>query len=780
MSLASAGLAKRVFDQYALDQETLANTRQDRLDKQADRVTEQAERGLRRRAMEQQEQVNTMQLEKQGAEMKDWRQGRQLDEDIRNDFSTGVAKRAQQAQSFDDANDGTFPPAAIPATPPTEQGVYNDILDTPRYAQDPVARKKLLEMRDTAKKEGLNEVYNAWTDDATPSQLAKVFNRFGNDYVVGAEFGVDPKTGEKTLVGIKPDGTRGQPMTRRNVGLILGLEKPDETIVTPDGSTLNNKRTGAVLFENKKEDPNKGANDRERQKQYDSDLEAIKGLHMAGAFGKDQISHLTGEDKDLASKAQSLAGELYDKGITDATGRHLTNGEIADISARIARGQMKLGDLTPKGYKLSGVPKAFRGAQQPTAAAMSGNAPGAAPAAAAPAGQPLVVQSTIKPAAPPPGAPADGKWEADPSGTGWRYLSPDGKSAWSPEAGPAVPQPPAATTPIAPRPTGAAPRPAAPAAAPDISNIPVPTPSPEFAQQPVQTQPEPPARGLARQPARVMPTFPEIRPALPAAVEDAINPRVAAEPLPAPRSGLERRLPAAPAKPAIANPSAPDAEPSDPEMMAELAASPIYPPAASESRPNPGLARRQPAAQQGMTPEEDAMSRRRADEELAGLQKPGAADLDARDRADRDAAMDAELRDAKPAGASPKARGNKKPAPAKGLAKREQQGAAQTMPEKPGKMDSFRDVPAPPAKGYIEIRPPGVRGKDDPVYQWYRFADGTLGYTDKRWSPTKFYEMDPKSPLKLIREHDLKKPTLGSQQDAWTEFAKQHGLQGAK
>ena len=316
--------------------------------------------------------------------------------------------------------------------------------------------------------------------------------------------------------------------------------------------------------------------------------------------------------------------------------------------------------------------------------------------------------------------------------------------------------------------------------------------------------------------------------------------------------------------------------PSDPERMDELAAAPVFPKTVmGDARPDPGLARRQQAGR--LTPEEDSMSRRKADEELNGLQRPaatkrniahggnpnaklvvpnvpntgmidpGTLPIDERPRVyNKDGSISTDLSisgevDGKEVliptvingkivsekeawdhfrktgehfgtfdtpehadayaellhqygaaklkgdplaeehwrknGDASAAYGTQKKATAKPAAAI---GIKPTKADAPGKMDNFRTVPEPPAKGYIETRPPGEDSREYPSGPWYRFADGLFGYADKKWSPTKFYEMDPKSPLKMIRTHDLKKPTFGSQQEAWTEFAKQHGLQGAK
>lgn len=347
--------------------------------------------------------------------------------------------RQQAATAMETTNEGMGgePPAlTLPPTPKGTLAMYDDMLDNPppEWLGDPDYAKAITALRGAAEKEGLSEVYSAWKRKATPKEIGKIYNRFGNHFATeikpGTAFsddevkalGHDPLQKNQLMVLIDDQG-KHIPMHMGELGRFLGKESAPEYVKGPDNSGVvynkNNPRE-FVQFPDQVTPESRAKTEEFRLRLTEADRKAwdnnVSRLNTAVKNSYSSGSEVN-FDTELGAKmlrAQSLGNTWLANGMT-YNGVPVEPERIAEVAREVADGRLNAQQLDSMGFGFSGRPAFLRGGQ-------SGGGGGGGGA------RPLVVQSDTKPAAPPAGAPADGNWRRTEQG--WIYVDKSGANAW--------------------------------------------------------------------------------------------------------------------------------------------------------------------------------------------------------------------------------------------------------------------------------------------------------------------------------------------------------------
>ena len=329
-------------------------------------------------------------------------------------------------------------PAAPPAAPSPKGtlAMYDDMLDNPppEWLGDPDYAKTITMMRDTAEKEGLGEVYSAWKRKATPKEIGKIYNRFGNHFATevkpGAAFtddevkalGYDPSQKSQLMVLIDDKG-KHIPMHMGDVGRFLGKESAPKYVKGPDNSGVVYDETNPrnfVQFPDQAKPEDKMKAEEFRLKLGDADRKAwdnnVSRLNTAVKNSYTSGSEVN-FDTELGAKmlrAQSLGNTWLSQGMT-YKGVAVEPERIAEVAREVADGRLTAEQLDGMGFGFSGRPAFLRGGQ-------TGGGGGGGGA------RPFVVQSDARPTAPPAGAPADGNWRRTAGSTSTRAARTHGRT----------------------------------------------------------------------------------------------------------------------------------------------------------------------------------------------------------------------------------------------------------------------------------------------------------------------------------------------------------------
>lgn len=453
---------------------------EDRKNKAEDRKLALEDRALNRTQLQRQDRLGEMNEKLSADQFRETMRQNELRDTLRSGLRDRVQAENEKRQQFSTALENTAPGDLSLPAPPTPQGtlsMYDDMLDKPpkEWEGDPSYARAITDMRTTAEREGLGEVYTAWKRKATPKEIGRIYNRFGDHYATefkaGTAFsddevkamGYDPTQKKDLMVAIDDKG-KHIPMHMGELGRFLGKEKAPKYVKGPDNSGVvyNEENPNQfVQFPDQPTPENRMKMEEFRLRLRESDRKAwedgvgrinaqIKNSYQSGA----EVNF----DPNIGQKqlaVQGLAQTWYANGMT-LNGAPVEPERIAEIAREVTEGRLPKEQLDAAGYAFSGRP-AFMGGR----AASGGGG-----------GKPFVVQSDTKPTAPPKGADADGNWRRGEQG--WIYVSKDGANVWQDET-PAPAKPAAAS--------GAAPA-AAKSAAPKV--------------QPVRTQPEPGVMNLFR------------------------------------------------------------------------------------------------------------------------------------------------------------------------------------------------------------------------------------------------------------------------------------------
>lgn len=452
---------------------------EDRKNKAEDRRLALEDRALNRTQLQRQDRLGEMNEKLSADQFKETMRQNELRDTLRSGLRDRVQAENEKRQQFSTALENTAPGDLSLPAPPTPQGtlsMYDDMLDKPpkEWEGDPTYAKAITDMRATAEREGLGEVYSAWKRKATPKEIGRIYNRFGDHYATefkaGTAFsddevkamGYDPSQKKDLMVAIDDKG-KHIPMHMGELGRFLGKEKEPKYVKGPDNSGVvynENDPRQFMQFPDQPTPENRMKMEEFRLKLRESDRKAwddgvgrintqIKNSYQSGA----EVNF----DPNIGAKqlaAQALAQTWYAQGMA-LNGAPVEPERIAEIAREVTDGRLPKEQLDAAGYGFSGRP-AFMGGRA---------APGGSGG-----GKPVVVQSDTKPAAPPTGAPVDGSWRRNEQG--WVYVAKDRDAAgkeqmWQDDA--PAPAKPAAAAPAKPTPKAAPPKPATPPPMPTMA-----------------------------------------------------------------------------------------------------------------------------------------------------------------------------------------------------------------------------------------------------------------------------------------------------------------------